>query len=123
MTKLVERRFRSDMIETYKLMTNKGGLNSDILFDKRAERGDPELHRGQKIFRKRCEKEVRRNFFSQRVVNPWNTLRKEVVKAKKISGLKKNFDDNEIKRRLARERSERVVLTHYRKLYSDIKLY
>ena len=62
MTKLVERRFRGDMIETYKLMTNKGGLNSDILFDRRAERGDSELHWGQKIFRKRCEKEVRRNF-------------------------------------------------------------
>ena len=33
-SKLVERRFRGDMIETYKLITNKEGLNSDILFDK-----------------------------------------------------------------------------------------
>ena len=71
----------------------------------------------------RCEKEVRRNFFSQRVVNPWNTLRKEEVQAKKISGFKAKFDDNEKKRRPARERSERADSTHYNKLYSGIKWY
>ena len=52
-SKLVERRFRGDMIETHKIITNKGGLNSDSLFDRRGERGDLELHRGHKIFKKR----------------------------------------------------------------------
>ena len=122
-SKLVERRFRGDMIETHKIITNKGGLNSDILFDRRVERGDPELHRGHKIFKKRCEKGVRSNFFSQRVVNPWNNLRKEEVQANKTSGFKGKFDKNEKERKRARAGSERHDLTLYKKLYSDIIWY
>ena len=122
-SKLVERRFRGDMIETHKIITNKGGLNSDSLFDRRVERGDPELHRGHKIFKKRCEKGVRSNFFSQRVVNPWNNLRKEEVQANKTSGFKGKFDKNEKERKRARAGSERHDLTLYKKLYSDIIWY
>ena len=39
LSRLVERRFRGDMIETFKLTTNKGELNSDIFFDEKVERG------------------------------------------------------------------------------------
>ena len=39
LSRLVERRFRGDMIETFKLTTNKEGLNSDIFFDEKVERG------------------------------------------------------------------------------------
>ena len=49
--KLVERRFRGDMIETFKIITNKEGINRDTFFELRNnERGDPELNRGLKIF-------------------------------------------------------------------------
>merc|ERR1712055_1234386 len=53
LTKLVERRFRGDMIETYKLLTNKEGISKNIFFDMNDERGDPELNRGLVIFKKR----------------------------------------------------------------------
>ena len=51
--KLVERRVRGDMIETYKLITNKEGINKDKFFKLRDERGDPELNRELVIFKKR----------------------------------------------------------------------
>ena len=73
LTKLVERRFRGDMIETYKIITNKEGINWD-------ERGDPELNRGLVIFKKRTSgRGMRKYTFSQRVVNPWNKLQREEV--------------------------------------------
>ena len=42
-----------DMIETFKLTTNNEGLSPDIFFDKKVERGDPELQRGNVIYKKR----------------------------------------------------------------------
>ena len=63
---------------------------------------------------------MRMNFFSQRVVNPWNKLLKEEVQAKKISGFKAKFDLNEKSRRGARaERPDLGPL--YKRLYSDKK--
>ena len=56
LTRLVERRFRGDMIETFKLTTNNEGLNPDIFFEKKVERGDPELHRGNVIYKKKLMK-------------------------------------------------------------------
>ena len=103
LTKLVERRFRGDMIETYKLLTNKEGISKNIFFDMNDERGDPELNRGLVIFKKRTSERKRRKYmFSQRVVNPWNKLQKEEVQAKKTSNFKAKFDANEVRRRSER---------------------
>ena len=100
LTKLVERRFRGDMIETYKLLTNKEGISKNIFFEMRNERGDPEANRGLVIFKKRTSGRCRRKFtFSQRVVNPWNKLKREEVQAKKTSNFKAKFDVEEIRRR------------------------
>ena len=67
------------------------------------ERGDPELRRGLKIFKKRSRRGRRRNVFSQRVVNPWNHEKREVVQAMKTSGFKAKFDREEVSRREVRE--------------------
>ena len=100
LTKLVERRFRGDMIETYKLLTNKEGISRDIFFELRNERGDPELSRGLVIFKKRTSgRGMRKYTFSQRIVNPWNKLQREEVRAKKTSSFKAKFDKNEKDRR------------------------
>merc|ERR1739840_77021 len=92
LTRLVERRFRGDMIEAYKILTYKEDIDSEIFFQLRYEREDPELHRGLKIFKKRSKKAPRRNVFSQRVPNPWNTLSRKETKSKKTSGFKAWFD-------------------------------
>ena len=73
------------------------------------ERGDPELLRGEKIFKKRSRKGLRANTFSQRVVNPWNNLSKKEVKAKKTSGFK-------ARRNMRSERVDR----DYRLLYNMV---
>ena len=50
LTTLEERRTRGNMIETYKLITNKEDINPNKFFQMSSERGDPELERGHKIF-------------------------------------------------------------------------
>ena len=115
LTKLVDRRFRGDMIQTYKILTNKDDTNRETFFQMARERGDPERTRGLKIFKKRSNRERRRNVFSQRVVNPWNHERKEVVQEKKTSGFKAKFDREEMGRRDAREgRGVRLYKLLYR---------
>ena len=103
LTKLVERRFRGDMIETYKLITNKEGISRNTFFKLRRERGDPNLNRGLVIFKKRTSGRRRRKYtFSQRVVNPWNKLLRQEVQVKKTSNFKAKFDANEANRRVSR---------------------
>ena len=72
LTKLVERRFRGDMIETYKIINRKEDIDPDKLFTIRPMRGDPAIHRGSIIFKPRNvnNREPRKNSFIQRVVNP-----------------------------------------------------
>ena len=51
--RLVERRFRGDMIETHKIMSDREGVRKEDFFRPQVERGDPELSRGRKIFKER----------------------------------------------------------------------
>ena len=104
LTRLVERRFRGDMIETFKILTGKVDTKTETFFQLREERGDPELFRGKKIFKKRSQKLQRRNFFTQRVVNPWNKLSRNEIQSQKTSSFKARFDKNEIDRKEARNR-------------------
>ena len=118
LTKLVERRFRGDMIQTYKIVTGKENVNREKFFQMVSEsRGDPELLRGEKIFKKRSKNGLRANTFSQRVVTSWNKLSKNEVQAKKTSSFKAQFDKNELVRR--RVRCE-MVDRDYRLLYNVI---
>ena len=63
LTTLVERRYRGDMIRTYKILSGKENINYKIFFRLRVERGDPNLIRGLKIFKKRGKRKQRRFFF------------------------------------------------------------
>ena len=73
------------------------------------KRGDPNPHRGLKMFKKRSRKEVRKKFFS------WNHEKREVVQKKKTSGFKKGFDEIEKERRVDRQgRDERLYKLLYR---------
>ena len=53
LVRLVERRFRGDMIETHKIMSDREGVKKEDFFQPQMERGDPELFRGRKIFKER----------------------------------------------------------------------
>ena len=95
LTKLVERRYRGDLIQTYKMMSGKERTDRRKFFSLARERGDPALATGCKIYKVRGKRKQRRNAFSLRVVNPWNKLPRDIVKAKKTSGFKARLDKHE----------------------------
>ena len=55
LTMLVESRFRGDMIETFKIMSNQEGVKRTDFFQPAVERGDPNLFRGAKVFKKKIQ--------------------------------------------------------------------
>ena len=57
---MVERRFRGDIIETYKIVTGKENVNRENFSQMVTE-----LLRGEKIFKRRSRKGLRENIFSQ----------------------------------------------------------
>ena len=80
---------RGDLIETYKILTGLDRIDSERMFPMVGEpgtRGHSLTIRG-KPFRT----EVRRNFFTQRVVNVWNSPPQKVVEAKISCDFKKKL--------------------------------
>ena len=71
-----ERRKSDDLLETHKIMHGLERIPEVTFF----ARGDT-LRRGHtlNIYKERSKREPRRNFFSQRVVIPWNALPEKVV--------------------------------------------
>ena len=116
LTRLIERRYRGDMILAYNIITNKDDTNFDTFFERQPERGDAELNHGLKIVKKGARRNRRKYVFSLRVANPWNHEKRVVVQAEKTSGFKENLDKLEINRRVVRQgRDERL----YKLLYRD----
>ena len=46
----------------------------------------------QKLFKRRSKLEVRRNFFSQRIVDKWNKLPQEVIDSPSTNAFKNRYD-------------------------------
>ena len=88
---LEKRRTRGDLIEAYKILTDKEKINKDSFFE--LNRSSYEL-RGHafKLFVPRSSKAVRQNFFSVRVVGIWNGLPQHVVEAPSIGAFKSRLD-------------------------------
>ena len=83
------RRYRGDMIETYKIVTRKYDIDPESLFifNKDPTRGHP-----YKLYKRHSNRDVRKYFFSQRVVNQWNSLSTFVVTAQTVNEFKNRFD-------------------------------
>ena len=84
------RRVRGNLIETYKILTRLDRVDSERMFPMVGEsrtRGHSLRKRGKPL-----RTEVRRNFFTQRMVNVWNSLPQKVVEAKTLSDFKKKLD-------------------------------
>ena len=101
LTTLEERRIRGDMIETYKIITGKEDINPGKFFTMAPVRGDPELTHNKKIYKKSFRLDKRKYSFSQRVIEKWNTLEKDVVESQKTSGFKRKYDKCETNRNIA----------------------
>jgi hypothetical protein len=87
---LEQRRLRGDLIETYKILHGKDNIDAQQFFQLAPQSG----RRGHsmKLFKQQCRLEVRKNFFSQRVVNLWNALPSSIVSAESVNSFKSLLD-------------------------------
>ena len=87
---LEKRRLRGDLIEVYKII--KGFDNIDYRnFFQIADNSRTRGHRF-KIVKIRARLDIRKNFFSHRVVNSWNQLPASVVDADTVNNFKNRLD-------------------------------
>uniref|UniRef100_K7EYK2 Reverse transcriptase domain-containing protein n=2 Tax=Pelodiscus sinensis TaxID=13735 RepID=K7EYK2_PELSI len=88
---LEKRRLRGDMIEVYKIMSGVERADKEKLFissHNRRTRGHQ-----MKLMGSRFKTNKRKFFFTQRVVNLWNSLPEEAVKARTIIEFKEKLDN------------------------------
>ena len=92
LTTLRIRRTRGDLIEVFKIMTGRERINKDQLFHTSQNSHGLRGH-SLKIVKERSTRDVRKYFFTQRVVNDWNKLPQHVVDAKTVNGFKNALDE------------------------------
>ena len=87
---LEKRRVRGDLIQVFKMIRGIDKIDYRNFFEIR----NSNLTRGHncKLVKKRSRLELRRNFFSQRVVNTWNGLPQSVIDAESVNSFKNKLD-------------------------------
>ena len=86
---LTYRRLRGDIIDVYKYLHGIFTFSHDMF--------NQDLYEGTrghslKLFKDRSKRELRRHFFSQRVINIWNLLPDTVVTGPSVNTLKNRLD-------------------------------
>ena len=87
---LQDKRLRGDMIKTCKIISGLEDLNSSQFFT----RSNMNNLRGHslKIYVEHFRKVIRKEFFSQRVIDQWNGLPEEVVEAKTLNSFMNSLE-------------------------------
>jgi len=88
---LEEKRNRQDLIEVFKMYKGFTRLSIDELFERDANIKGTRGHT-LRLKKKPSARDVRRYFFSQRVVNRWNSLDQETVDIGSINSFKGRLD-------------------------------
>ena len=79
-----------DLIETYKILTGPDRIVAGRMFPMVGESRTKD--HGLRIRGRPFRTEVRRHFFTQRVMSLWNSLPQEVIDAKTLNVFKKRLD-------------------------------
>ena len=87
---LMYRRRRGDMIQMYKIINGIVRIDKEKLFSP-AKVSYTRGHHG-KIFKRHALKTARKNSFSQRVINDWNSLPTDVIESPAIDINKNRLD-------------------------------
>ena len=89
LTTLETRRLRGDLIEVFKILRNMEGTDSDLYF-KLSSTG----LRGHslKLYKQEARLDVRKYFFSHRVVDIWNALPEWVIGSNNVENFKIKLD-------------------------------
>ena len=87
---LEDRRTRGDMIEVFKMIKGIDKINFKNFFSPAANNRT----RGHKykLAKSRSRLDIRKNFFSQRVVSGWNELPASVIEADSVNSFKNRYD-------------------------------
>ena len=92
-TTLEERRHQLDMTQTYKILTGASKVDSGTWFERASDgikatrlAADP-----LNIKQRAARLEIRRNFFSQRVVDDWNKIPSSVKGSVSVNGFKNGY--------------------------------
>jgi len=91
LTSLEKRRVRGDLIEVFKIVTGREKVEATAFFDFASSTHNLRGHK-YKMYVNRSRTEIRRNFFSQRVVKHWNQLPSNVVEAESVNSFKNRLD-------------------------------
>ena len=85
----MHRKRRGEMIQTYKIITEKINLDKDLFFkiSRSATRG-----RNYKFYKQHADKLVRIASLSKRIINNWNGLDSKVVNAKTTQEFKNKLE-------------------------------
>ena len=90
LTTLSDRRIRGDMIEVFKILKGFSKVKYSNWF--KLTGNSRTRDHGFKLVKSRSRFDIRKNFFSQRVVNTWNSLPNEVVEAESVNAFKNRYD-------------------------------
>lgn len=104
MLSLEKRRLRGDMIETFKILHEIEDVDSEKFFSLSSNNhnhatrqstviSDNVVTPSYGLVKGPCKLELRANFFSQRVVTPWNTLPASVKNSTSVNNFKNNYDN------------------------------
>ena len=86
---LEDRRVRADLIEVYKIMHGLSPVNFNTFFEYSTNSNT----RGHslKLHKRRVHTDLRQHFFTERVINNWNSLNEEIVSAISINSFKRKL--------------------------------
>jgi hypothetical protein len=87
---LEERRIRGDLIQVYKMIRGMDKLDYNKFF--KIQPPTITLGHSYKLIKERSRLDIRKYFFSQRVVSAWNALPGEVVEAGTVNAFKNKLD-------------------------------
>ncbi|KAI8493731.1 hypothetical protein Bbelb_286520 [Branchiostoma belcheri] len=92
LTTLAVRRFRGDMLEVFKILKGKEGIRMEDLFTLAS---NPYATRGHhlKLEMPLAKLNIRKKFFSVRVIQEWNKLPLETVKQTSVNRFKSSIDE------------------------------
>lgn len=91
LTTLTQRRKRGDAIETFKLLRGKEKVGYEQFYKLQATGHDTRGH-SLKLQHQRSRLDIRRCFFTQRTVGPWNSLPQHVIEATTVNSFKDRYD-------------------------------
>ena len=84
------RRKRGDMILTFQLL--KGFVNVDTSKMFKVKQNSRTRGHCMKLESRRIQTEIRRNFFTNRIISPWNALSNEIIESKTLEEFKRRYD-------------------------------